>query len=172
MPKTGPDFPEIDLHNLRSAEARRCLEAGLAALRRTSPGASVRIITGQGNRSARSAVLAPMVEALLRNGSLSQVVAWEKAADGGSFTVRLAGGGGRDRRAVTRAGEAEAKALRNARALERAHRKARRDLESAADEATETRRLENLRREYGGRELPDWLKVPPADLVRARDGEA
>src|SRR5690606_19544175 len=56
----------------------------------------------------------------------------------------------------------------NLRQLEYARRRAEREQAAADEAAAEARRLESLRREYGGKELPDWLCQPPPEVTEAR----
>src|SRR5690606_15024477 len=56
----------------------------------------------------------------------------------------------------------------NSRQLAYARRRAEREQAAADEAAAEERRLETLRREYGGKVLPDWLRQPPPEIVEAR----
>ncbi len=172
--RAGPDQPlrEIDLHQHTSVAARTRLVAAIEALHVSSPGCSVRIITGRGLRSPEAAVLAPMVEALLKKGALRHVTRWEKAPDGGSFVVAISGRAPSTSRSKPKPTEAEERMRLNRLHLERAKRKAERDAAAKADEGAERLRLELLRKEYGVRELPAWLCAPPEALVLRRAARA
>ncbi len=163
---------EIDLHQHTSATARTRLIGAIEALHVSSPGCTVRIITGRGVRSRDAAVLAPMVEALLRNGKLPHVTRWEMAPDGGSFVVGISGRASSTQPAKPKPTEAEERALLNRLHLERAKRKAEREAAAATDETVECLRLESLRKEFRVRNLPAWLCAPPEVLVLRRAARA
>jgi DNA-nicking Smr family endonuclease len=78
----------IDLHGLRTEEARRRLHAFLQRLSRSHPGGAVRVITGKGLNSPDGPRLRPMVVEEL-GYSHDLVKEWQLSPDGGSVLVRL-----------------------------------------------------------------------------------
>jgi hypothetical protein len=165
------DPPQLDLHGVRARDARAHVVRFVQAVRLATPGSTVRIVTGLGLHSTASPVLHKLVRQMLESKTVPHVAAWRSGPDGGSFVVTLTGPSGSppgraaeppSRRAPT------AREQQNARQLEYARRVAERALAAEAEAAAEARRLAALRAEYGGRELPDWLCLPPATVVEAR----
>jgi hypothetical protein len=91
-PLEGRVDETIDLHGLTAAEARARLEQHFAGAKRERPGQLVHIITGKGRNSPGGAVLKPAVRALLRSGSIPDIVRWGIDDDEGGFLARVAGG--------------------------------------------------------------------------------
>ena len=166
-------MPELDLHGTRAREARVRVTSFLNSVRSTRPGGSVRIVTGLGLHSEASPVLHRLVREMLESRTVPHVAQWRPGEDGGSFVVRLTGSGS----AAHAKSSSPDRGLtdrewKNARQLEYARRRAEREAAAAADEAAEARRLERVRAEHGGRELPEWLRVPPRALEEARADRA
>jgi hypothetical protein len=168
LKEAGPR--ELDLHGVRARDARSHVVNFVRSVHLVAPGSVVRIITGLGLHSAASPVLHRLVRQMLESKTVPRVASWSTGADGGSFLVCLAGAtapaaAADSARSASRQSD---RAWNNARQLEYARRCAEREQAAADEAAAEARRLEALRREYGGRELPDWLCRPPDALLQAR----
>ena len=172
------DFPELDLHGVRSRDARAHVVRFVQAVRLAAPGATVRIVTGLGLHSTASPVLHKLVRQMLESKTVPHVAAWRPGPDGGSFVVTLTGAAGSAGTPGRRTGDPpndgalSARERENARQLEYARRVAERALEAEAEAAAEARRLAGLRAEYGGKELPEWLCLPPPAVLEARAARA
>jgi hypothetical protein len=165
------DSPQLDLHGVRARDARAHVVRFVQAVRLATPGTTVRIVTGLGLHSTASPVLHKLVRQMLESKTVPHVAAWRTGPDGGSFVVTLTGTPGSPPGRTTEPPGRPAPAAReqqNARQLEYARRVAERALAEEAEAAAEARRLAALRAEYGGRELPDWLCLPPPAVVEAR----
>ena len=180
----APGPRELDLHGVRAREARTHVVNFVRSVHLVAPGSVVRIITGLGLHSTASPVLHRLVRQMLESRTVPRVDSWKAGEDGGSFLVRVSGtasepeGGrvglttGANRQSDTAANRQSDRDWSNSRQLEYARRRAERDQAAVEEAAAEARRLADLRKEYGGRELPDWLCQPPAALVEARAARA
>lgn len=172
------EFPQLDLHGVRARDARAHVVRFVQAVRLATPGATVRIVTGLGLHSTASPVLHRLVRQMLESKTVPHVAAWRPGPDGGSFVVTLSGAPGSAGAPSRRAAEPpndhtlSARERQNARQLEYARRVAERALAAEAEAAAEARRLAELRAEYGGKELPEWLRLPPPAVVEARAARA
>ena len=90
-PLDGPVDHTIDLHGLRSAEARAYVLSVIGSVYRKRPGSLVHIITGRGRGSAGAPVLKRAIGTLLRSGQVAHVAAWAADLDDGGYLVRLEG---------------------------------------------------------------------------------
>jgi len=79
----------LDLHGKTTAEARRMVTDFILTTSRGASGRVVRIITGKGTRSARQAVLRPLVRHWLETDLARFLEAISPDTDGGSYLVRL-----------------------------------------------------------------------------------
>lgn len=163
-----PDVRELDLHGVRAREARALVVRFVESVRTAAPGSSIRIVTGLGLHSPDQPVLHRLVRQLLESKRVPHVASWTLGSDRGSFVVRLSGTPtpGRPPPRLTD------REWYNARQVEYGRRRAERAAEAAAESAAEARRLAALRQECGGKELPEWLCVPPAAVTEARRARA
>lgn len=156
------DPRELDLHGVRARDARTHVVNFVRSVHLAAPGSAVRIITGLGLHSTASPVLHRLVRQMLESKTVPRVASWSTGPDGGSFVLQLTG------RAVPSPTRQSDRDWHNARQLEYARRRAEREQAAIEEAADEARRLAELRREYGGRELPDWLCPPPPAVLEAR----
>ena len=168
------DSAELDLHGVRARDARAHVVRFVQSVRLATPGATVRIVTGLGLHSKASPVLHKLVRQMLESKTVPHVAEWSMGPEGASFIVRLTRGDSPQppsRRAAEPPRPSDREWL-NSRQLEYARRCAEREQAAAAEAAEEARRLAALRREHGGKELPEWLCLPPAAVLEARAARA
>lgn len=174
---------ELDLHGVRARDARAHVVRFVSSVRLAAPGSSVRVVTGLGLHSTASPVLHRLVRQMLESNTVPHVASWSVGPDGGSFVIRLTGSAAAPARPRSQPGRRAVEASLtdrewyNARQLEYARRRAEREEAATAESAAESSRLAELRKEFGGAELPEWLCVPPpavgeARAARAREEEA